>query len=177
MEIIVSLQGNDSQGLLTLGRMQLPCVLGKAGVTSDKREGDHASPIGIFPVRRVLFRPDRLKVRPLTHLPITPLSSDDGWCDDPAHPAYNTPVKLPHPARCEALWRDDSAYDIIVVLGHNDTPPVPGLGSAIFMHVALPAEPPATGYRGTEGCIALSAPDLLTLLAVCTPETRLTITP
>ena len=46
------------------------------------------------------------------------------------------------------------------MLGHNDDPPVPGLGSAIFLHLARP------DYGPTEGCIALARPDLQGLLAM-----------
>ena len=47
----------------------------------------------------------------------------------------------------------------MVVLGHNDDPPVPPLGSAIFLHLAR------DGYAPTEGCVALAADDMLALLA------------
>ncbi len=53
------------------------------------------------------------------------------------------------------LWRADHVYDLIVPLGYNDDPVVPGKGSAIFMHVAKP------DYAPTEGCVALALPDLL----------------
>ncbi len=179
MDIVVSSSnissGNLSSGCLAVGTMHFPCMLGKAGITADKREGDHATPRGIFPLRRVLFRPDRLKAAPLTALPVTPLGPNDGWCDDPTHRDYNRPVTLPHPARHEKLWRDDRAYDIIVVIGHNDAPPIAGKGSAIFMHLTVPAESPAHGWRATEGCIALDTPDMLALLAACTPHSRLII--
>jgi L,D-peptidoglycan transpeptidase YkuD (ErfK/YbiS/YcfS/YnhG family) len=136
------------------------CALGKGGVidAAAKREGDGASPIGVWPIRRLLYRPD--KGLPPTALPATPIGADDGWCDDPADPAYNRPVFLPYPASAERLWRDDSVYDLVVVLGHNDDPPVPGMGSAIFMHLAR------DGYAPTEGCVALSREDLEAVLAV-----------
>jgi len=68
-------------------------------------------------------------------------------------------VRLPHPARCEALWRPDPLYDVVGVLGWNDATPVPGRGSAIFLHVATPDLSP------TAGCIALALADLLAVLA------------
>ena len=68
-------------------------------------------------------------------------------------------IKLPFSASHEALWRDDNVYDVIVELGYNDDPIKPGLGSAIFMHVAKP------GYDPTEGCVALALEDLLELLS------------
>ena len=61
------------------------------------------------------------------------------------------------------MWRDDRLYDLVVVLGHNDDPVVPGAGSAIFMHVAGPDYPP------TEGCVALSRADLEAVLAAAAP--------
>ena len=39
-------------------------------------------------------------------------------------PAYNRPVQLPHPHSAERLWRDDHVYDVIIVLGDNDSPPL-----------------------------------------------------
>lgn len=149
------------------GRLSWPggtvrCALGRSGVRADKREGDGATPAGTWPLRRVLFRPDRLPA-PATRLAVAPLRPDDGWCDDPAHPAYNTQVVLPFGASHERLWREDGLYDIVVVLGHNDDPPVAGKGSAIFMHVAR------DDYGATEGCVALALGDLLALLGACAP--------
>ena len=126
------------------------------------------TPAGRYPLRLVLFRPDRM-VTPETGLPVAPLRRGDGWCDDPAHAGYNSKVSLPFAGRCEALWRDDEVYDLIVVIGFNDDPVVPGAGSAIFMHVAR------TRYKPTRGCVALARPDLLEILRTCTPQTRIRI--
>lgn len=162
-DIIVS-----SAGVLSFGGLQFRCALGKGGVRpeAEKREGDGATPLGRYPLRRVFYRADRLAA-PQTRLPLQALTPQDGWCDDPLDPAYNRFVTLPCGASHEKLWRDDAVYDVIVVLGHNDDPPVPGLGSAIFMHVARP------DYSGTEGCVALALPDLLALLAVLRPATQI----
>jgi L,D-peptidoglycan transpeptidase YkuD (ErfK/YbiS/YcfS/YnhG family) len=145
-----------------------PCALGRAGVTAHKREGDGATPVGVWPLRRVLYRPDRLPDAPQTGasgLPVLALAPDMGWCDDPAHADYNRPVTLPHPAGHEHLWRDDALYDVIVVLGHNDAPPRPGAGSAIFLHCALPDGAGRHGLKPTAGCVALPRDRLLALLA------------
>ena len=125
------------------------CALGSAGVTARKREGDHASPMGCFTLRRVLFRPDR-EPAPETLLPAQP-------------------VTLPFAARAEAMWRDDAVYDLVVVIGHNDSPVVPGCGSAIFLHVAR------DGYAPTEGCIAFAREDLIAILRDCGTDTRVCI--
>ena len=81
---------------------------------------------------------DRLP-RPDTALATAALTPENGWCDDPGDPAYNRPVRLPYAGRHERLWRADPIYDVIVVLGHNEDPPVPDKGSAIFLHLARAA--------------------------------------
>lgn len=145
------------------------CVLGRDGVlAAAKREGDGASPIGLWPLRRVLYRPDR-EPRPETALPCAALAPDDGWCDDPTDPAYNRPVKLPYRASAETLWREDRVYDLIVELGFNDDPVIPGAGSAIFWHLAQP------DWRATEGCIAVSRETMLAALRVARADDALVV--
>jgi L,D-peptidoglycan transpeptidase YkuD (ErfK/YbiS/YcfS/YnhG family) len=146
------------------------CALGRSGARVDKREGDGATPVGCFVFRRVLYRADRLPA-PRTHLPVAPIAPDDGWCDDPADPLYNKPVRLPYPASHERMWRDDGIYDLVVVIGHNDDPVRPGLGSAVFLHLAR------ADYGPTEGCVALVLPDLLDVLRVVAPADRLCVRP
>src|ERR1700758_3297185 len=85
-----------ADGVLDLGSVKARCALGPAGVVdaAAKREGDGASPAGVWPIRRVLYRPDRGPA-PATALPVFAIVADDGWCDDPQDAAYNRPVKLP----------------------------------------------------------------------------------
>jgi L,D-peptidoglycan transpeptidase YkuD (ErfK/YbiS/YcfS/YnhG family) len=80
---------------------------------------------------------------------------------------------LPYHASAEALWRDDDQYDVIVVLGYNDEPPVSGKGSAIFMHVARDLDD--NEFKGTEGCVSLKKDHLLELLPQLTTDTYLEI--
>lgn len=143
-----------STGLLLIGGRALRCVMGEGGISARKQEGDGATPSGLLPLRRVLYRADRLPPPRLHGLPREPISPDDGWCDDPTHRDYNQAVRLPHPARHERLWRDDGVYDLLAVLGFNDDPVRRGGGSAIFLHVARADE------RPTAGCIALRLADL-----------------
>jgi len=140
------------------------CALGPVGVVGaeHKQEGDGATPVGRWPLRRLLYRPDK-GAAPLTRLPVQPVAREDGWCDAASDPAYNRPVTLPYPASTERLWRDDDLYDLVVVLGFNDDPVLPGRGSAIFLHVAR------DGYAPTEGCVALSRSDLEQLLSLAQP--------
>jgi L,D-peptidoglycan transpeptidase YkuD (ErfK/YbiS/YcfS/YnhG family) len=153
-----------ADGWLDIGGRRVRCALGRAGVkpAAQKREGDLASPAGVWTIRRVLYRPDE-GAPPVTALPVEALSPDDGWCDAPDDADYNLPIKLPHPASFEKMWRDDSLYDLVVVLGHNDDPPKPHIGSCIFLHLAR------EGYAPTEGCVAVARPDLEELLRLAKP--------
>ncbi len=154
--------GREPRGRLCVGQKSGPCAIGRGGLAAAKREGDGATPIGLWPLRAVLYRPDRVG-RPRTRLPVQALRSADGWCDAPSDRNYNRPVRHPYRASAERLWRKDDLYDLIVVLGHNDRPRIRGRGSAIFLHVARP------GYAPTEGCIALPRADLLRFIERARP--------
>ena len=147
-------------GRLLFQGQVLRCVLGKGGVVraTVKREGDGATPAARMPLRRLFFRADRGPA-PRCAVPVEPIAPLDGWCDDPAHRAYNRQVRLPFDASHEALWRDDPVYDVIGVLGWNDDPVERGRGSAIFLHLAR------EDARPTEGCVALAPRDLRAVLA------------
>ncbi len=148
---------------LVYGGKTYCCALGKGGVKSDKVEGDGATPTGIFALRYILYRADRIK-KPDSALNIRAIDETDGWCDDPQHADYNRRVTLPFSASHEKLYRDDHIYDIIVVLGHNDSPPVPGKGSAVFFHLARDQ------YAPTEGCVAVNLTDMHEILAKIAPD-------
>jgi L,D-peptidoglycan transpeptidase YkuD (ErfK/YbiS/YcfS/YnhG family) len=145
-------------GLLEGAGLRLRAACGRTGVTAHKSEGDGATPLGVLPLLRVLYRADRTG-KPHCAVPVEPIAPDDGWCDDPADPAYNRQVRLPYPARHEIFWREDGLYDIIGVLGWNTSPIIPQRGSAIFLHVVAP------DFAPTAGCIALALPELRYALA------------
>ncbi len=155
-------------GKLIFKEKEYRCVIGKNGITDDKKEGDWATPIGCFPVREIFYRKDKIeKINSV--FPIRGLNENDGWCDDLKDEKYNQFVKLPYEASHEKLWREDDLYNIIVILGYNDDPPTPGRGSAIFMHVARPT------YSPTAGCIALATPDLLEILENLEKDTMICV--
>ncbi len=156
------------RGELMWQRHRVPCALGRAGLNPEKREGDGATPVGRFPLRRVLYRADRLTL-PEIALPVSVIEPSSGWCDDPNDAAYNSQVLLPHKGSHEHLWRLDHLYDVIVVLGHNDAPVRRGYGSAIFLHVAAP------DYAATEGCVAVTLDDLIELLVATKPGDELIV--
>lgn len=155
-------------GLLHMDGMIVPCAIGKSGAlgAAEKSEGDGATPLGLWPIRAALLRPGS-GFAPPAGLPWRWLRAADGWSDDVRDPAYNRPIRHPHPFSAERMWRDDSRYDAVLVLGHNDSPPAPGRGSAIFLHLR--------GDGPTEGCVAIDPAAMSTLLARLTPGSGLEI--
>ncbi len=160
-----------ASGLFSGNGLNLRCAIGKGGICQpdQKREGDGRSPLGIWPMRRVFYRADRL-ARPQTGLPCVALRPHDGWCDAADHRLYNRLITRPFAASHEQLWRDDHVYDIIVELGYNDDPVRAGRGSAIFLHLAKP------DYSPTEGCVAIAQDDMLKVLKQAGPGSHLKIT-
>lgn len=146
------------RGLLHADGIAIPCAIGRSGACAapDKREGDGCTPLGTWPVRAALLRPGT-DLGPPAHLPWRWLREQDGWSDDPADPSYNRPVRHPHAFSAERMWRDDAHYDAVLILGHNDDPPIAHWGSAIFLHLRGPGP--------TEGCIAIARDAMSMLLA------------
>lgn len=152
----------SAAGRLSLGALSMPCTIGRGGAcpAADKREGDGCTPLGAWPIRAVLLRPGKVSALGIK-LPWRWVRPGDGWSDDPRDPAYNRLVRLPRAFSAERLIRADDAYDVIAILGHNDAPPVPGRGSAIFCHLSE--------GRPTAGCIAVERADMLRLLPLLAP--------
>lgn len=141
----------------------LACEIGRSGAcpAEAKREGDGMTPLGCWPIRSVLFRPGRAAPPAGMTLPWRWTRPADGWSDAPADPEYNRPVRHPHDHSAERLEREDGLYDVILILGHNDAPPAPDMGSAIFLH--------CSAERPTEGCVAIGKAALLELLTRLAP--------
>jgi L,D-peptidoglycan transpeptidase YkuD (ErfK/YbiS/YcfS/YnhG family) len=161
--VLITLTDNNRGVNILFNGWRAPCHIGHGGLTRNKREGDLCTPIGAWPIRRVFYRSDRDQ-KPATQLPTIKLTKNMGWSDDPEDPDnYNRLVTLPYCYSHEKLWRADSLYDICVELGYNDSPPIVGKGSAIFMHLSKKDGSP------TLGCIALDKNDLLYLLCRVVP--------
>lgn len=158
MRVIVE----TDRGLLHMDGETVACAIGKGGAckAADKREGDGCTPLGIWPIRAALLRPG-IGLVPPPGLAWRWIRPSDGWSDDSADPAYNRPVRHPHRFSAERMWRDDAHYDAVLVLGHNDNPPVPAAGSAIFLHLR--------GAKPTEGCVAIERDAMRRLLPQLTP--------
>jgi L,D-peptidoglycan transpeptidase YkuD (ErfK/YbiS/YcfS/YnhG family) len=155
-------------GLLRWSRGSTAAAVGRSGVKLDKHEGDGGTPAGIYPLISVHYRADRI-ARPRSSLPVISLSPRDGWVDDPNDANYNRLVSLPYPASAEQMWRDDDLYDLLVVIGYNTEPVVPGAGSAIFLHIAAP------DFTPTAGCIAVRKEVLLSLVSLLGPGSKIAI--
>lgn len=160
--------GFSTRGWLIAGPLALPVALGRGGIKANKREGDGGTPRGTFRLKRLWWRPDRA-ARPMTHLPVRPITGADGWCEDPADRRYNQPIRLSKDQPGDRLKRDDRLYDFIIEIDHNTRPRIAGRGSAVFVHVARP------GFAPTAGCVALKTDALRRLIGRAGPKTRIVI--
>ena len=145
-------------------------AIGRNGLVTaqEKREGDSKTPIGTWKMRAIFFRPDRITL-PQSQLPITAITQDMGWCDDAQSSYYNQQIGLPFSASHEKMWREDSAYDIVIPLGYNDDPPQANRGSAIFFHLLH------EGKNYTAGCVAINLQSMLHLIPELTSESHIKI--
>ena len=142
---------------LTFRDYQFQCSIGKSGFSKNKKEGDGFTPVGTFYIERIYYRADKISNLD-TKINKVKIHERDGWCDDPRQKKYNQLIEFPFNFSAEKLYREDSIYNVVCVLNYNTNPITPGLGSAIFIHVAK------DGYKPTEGCVALKQKDLIFLL-------------
>ena len=147
---------------------KLKCAIGRGGLKKNKVEGDLSTPIGTFKFNKIYYRADKLGE---TNFEInsTIIQKNDGWCDDERSTFYNQYIQFPFNESAEHLYREDDIYDILCVLNYNTSPIIPGLGSAIFLHVAR------SNFAGTEGCIAIDKEALLKIATNITHDSRIII--
>ena len=50
-----------NKNTLIINDFRLKCCVGKNGLTSNKKEGDYSTPKGLFQLRKLYFRKDRVK--------------------------------------------------------------------------------------------------------------------
>lgn len=133
-----------------------------------KREGDGRAPAGVFELRRATgYAPEP----PLgTRLRYRQATGSLRCVDDPSSRFYNQLVDESEASKdwssAEEMHRRDELYRLVVWVGHNDSPPGPGAGSCIFLHIRSPA--PST----TAGCTAFEAGDMEDLLRWLDPDAR-----
>ena len=132
---------------LIIDEFKFRCSIGKKGLKLKKVEGDDCTPIGVFNIGKVYYRPDRVKKLD-TILKTKTITKNMGWCDDPNNKNYNKEILLNKKNKGEKLFRKDNAYDILIVIEYNTNKTKPFKGSAIFIHLTK-------NYKPTKGCIAL----------------------
>ena len=142
MHIIVN------KNYLTYKNYKAKCAIGKRGIGNKKKEGDLITPKGLYKIKCVLYRKDRIK-KVMSKIKKIIIKKNMGWCDDPRSKAYNKIIKLPSNFSYEKLYRKNNIYDIILVLNYNMNPIIKNKGSAIFIHISK------KNYKKTEGCIGL----------------------
>lgn len=136
-----------SNGTLRFEGRRIPCTVGRGGITTRKREGDGATPVGSHRIIGMLYRPDRMAKPADWAMPIRPR---DIWSDDVADPDYNLMGVEPSGFSHERLFRADPLYDLILLTDWNWPFAVKGRGSAIFVHRWR-----RPGYP-TAGCVAMA---------------------
>ena len=67
---------------LSIDSYKVKCAIGKRGIKLKKREGDLITPKGIFKIKYILYRKDRIsnfksKIKKII------IHKNLGWCDDP----------------------------------------------------------------------------------------------
>ena len=153
---------------LIYSNYKVKCALGKRGIKNKRNEGDKITPKGLYKIKYILYRKDRIK-KIQTNLKKIIIKKDMGWCDDSKSKKYNKLVQLPFKYSYERLYRKDSSYDIILVLNYNMNPVIKEKGSAIFIHVAK------KNYKKTKGCIAVKKFELLKIVKKIKSNTRVKI--
>lgn len=136
----------------------LPVMVGRNGFArpGEKREGDGRTPAGLFPLESAFGYAAAVA----TDMPYRQATDDDLWVDDVHAPDYNRWVRRGTSAArsFEEMKRSDHRYRYGLVTGYNRYPTVPGLGSAIFLHVWQEEG------SSTSGCVALAEPDMVAIL-------------
>jgi len=154
---------------LFFNNYRIKCAVGKRGIGNKKKEGDFITPIGLFKIKFLFYRDDRVK-KIKTTLKKLAITKKLGWCDDLNSKKYNKLIKLPFKHSHEKLYRKDNIYDIILVLNYNMNPVKKNKGSAIFIHVAK------KNYENTKGCVAVKKNELIKIIKNLTKNSKVKIT-
>ena len=155
-----------NKNTLIIDDFKMKCCIGKKGLNSNKREGDNSTPTGMFKLKKLYFRKDRIDV-PKCKIDKKAIKKNMAWCDDPKHKQYNKEINSLNKNTKEKLYRKDHTYDYLITISHNHNR-IPHKGSAIFLHLTK-------NYKPTAGCIALKKKDFEILLKLINKRTKLKI--
>ena len=155
-----------NKNTLIIDNFKLKCCVGKKGLNSNKKEGDNSTPKGLFSLKKLYFRKDRVGF-PKFAITKKVIEKNMAWCDDSSDKKYNKEIKTSNKKTKEHLYRDDHKYDYIITISHNENR-TPNKGSAIFIHLT-------NNYKATAGCIALKKKDFEILLKLIKKKTKIKI--
>ena len=147
---------------------KLKCSIGKSGLTKFKKEGDLATPKGLFRLGMLYYRKDRNKSLE-SKLRKKIIRRNMGWCDDSRSKKYNKEINFPFKYKAEKLYRKDKIYDIFINIKYNYSPVVKGKGSAIFLHITNKK------YKATQGCVSIEKKNFLKILPLIDRNTKILI--
>ena len=153
---------------LIYGNYKVKCAVGKRGIATKRKEGDLITPLGVYKIKYLLYRDDRVN-KFHTSFETKKITRSLGWCDDSKSKDYNKLITYPFKHRAEKLFRKDNIYDLILVLNFNMNPTYRNKGSAIFIHVAKP------NFTATKGCVALKKNNLIKLIKKIKKNTKVKI--
>ena len=157
-----------NKSYLTYKEYKVKCAIGKRGIGYKKIEGDLITPIGLYKIKYILYRKDRVR-KLQSKLRKIAIEKNMGWCDDSKSKKYNQLIYLPFKFSYEKLFKKENIYDIILVLNYNMNPIKKNKGSAIFIHIAK------KNNKKTEGCVAISKAKLLKILKRISINTKVKI--
>ena len=155
-----------NKNTLIIDDFKFTCCIGKNGLSSSKREGDFSTPKGLFKLKKLYFRKDRVGI-PRTRISKKKITNNLGWCDNPTHKRYNNEIQIFNKNSNENFFRKDNKYDYLITIDHNNKK-IPFRGSAIFIHLT-------NNYKPTAGCIALKKKDFDILLNLIDKKTKIKI--
>ena len=147
---------------------KLKCSIGKSGIRHFKKEGDLATPKGVFKLGLLYYRKDRNKSLK-SKINKRVIKKNMGWCNDSRSKKYNQEIYFPFKYGAEKIYRKDKIYDIFINIKYNHSPIVKGKGSAIFLHLTNKK------YKPTKGCIAILKNDFLNILPFINKNTKISI--
>jgi L,D-peptidoglycan transpeptidase YkuD (ErfK/YbiS/YcfS/YnhG family) len=155
-------------GYLIYKNSKFRCSLGINGIKNKKKEGDGITPKGIFKLKKIYYRKDKVK-NIVTKVKKIKITKNMGWCDDPKSKFYNKLIRLPSRFGHEKLYRKDDIYNLIIILDYNMNPVIKNKGSAIFIHLAK------KNYKATQGCVGLKQNDLIKLIKMIKKNQKIKI--
>ena len=102
-----------NKNTLIIDDFNLKCCIGKNGLNYNKNEGDFSTPKGLFNLKKLYFRKDRVGL-PKSKIKKKNIKKGMVWCDDPNHKRYNEEVKIYNKRLKENLYRTDHKYDYLI---------------------------------------------------------------